>query len=312
MRVGQNPVKAVESIAPPAPVTVVVITYIPFLSGYYAQGLEVLQRCLESLWAHTEGDYDLMLFDNASCGQVRDYLLAGQVSGKIQYLTLSERNLGKAGAWNLALAAAPGEIVVYADADVYFHPGWLPAQIAALTAFPEAGMVTAMPLITPLENSAATVRWTEQQMDLALQRGAIFPWEELWRHARSVGMNETEARAFHAQHEAIRIQRQGTAFYVGAGHFQFAAPKAVLDEVLPIPSERPMGQVKLLDEAIDSAGYLRLCTADTYVEHMGNSLADKPLPAALPGRQRRRLPRLVTRLLQWLHDKSFQLLFKEH
>jgi glycosyltransferase involved in cell wall biosynthesis len=140
MRVGQNPIKSVETIAPPAPVTVVIISYIPFLSGYYEHSLEILKLCINSIRANTSGEYDLYVFDNASCSEVRNYLLAEQSAGKIQFLQLSERNVGKAAAWNIALAAAPGDYVAYADSDVYFYPGWLEASLQAFKDFPQAGM----------------------------------------------------------------------------------------------------------------------------------------------------------------------------
>jgi len=43
MRIGSNPVKVKKpSLNPPQPVTVVIITYIPYLSGYFQSSLEVL------------------------------------------------------------------------------------------------------------------------------------------------------------------------------------------------------------------------------------------------------------------------------
>lgn len=311
MRVGQNPMKSVDKLRPPAPVTVVVINYIPTLSGYYAQSLEVLKRCLGSISAHTGGDYELMVFDNASCEDVRDYLLAELAAGRIHYLTLAERNLGKSAAWNLALAAAPGEVVVYADADVYFHPGWLPGTLQALKDFPQAGMVSAKPLLTQAEKSPATLRWLGQQTEWQVERGRLIAWEDYWAHARSLGHEESYAREIWEQYESIRLSRAGRSYYVGAVHFQFAAPKAALLAALPIPPEQPMGQANFqLDIAIDAAGYLRLCTAENYVDHMGNVLPeDKAVPMG-QARPRRSLPGPLARLLQWLHEKSFQVLYK--
>lgn len=310
MRVGQNPIKSVESIAPPAPVTVVIISYIPFLAGYYAQSLEVLKRCLGSLAAHTEGEYDLMLFDNGSCAEVREYLLAEQAAGRIQYLTLSERNLGKAGAWNIALAAAPGGTVVYADSDVLFLPGWLPAHLAALKAFPEAGMITGMPLLTPQQYSTATIKWAEKTRGVKMERGALIAWEDFWQHARSLGDDEATARDFYESNEAIRITRSKTTCFAGAGHFQFAAPKAVLDAVLPIPAERPMGRVRLLDELVNKAGYLRLSLPDWYVQHLGNTLPDDGLGATAAAPRARRLWPPYRAMLQWLYDRIFNILHR--
>lgn len=312
MRVGQNPVKGMESVAQPAPVTVVVISHIPFLAGYYAQSLEVMKRCLGSLAAHTKGEIDLMVFDNGSCAEVREWLLGEQAAGRVQFLTLAERNIGKAGAWNLALAAAPGEVVVYADSDVYFYPGWLEPHLEALDLFPEAGMVTGMPILTPEKYSTATVKWAQGRRGVRTERGQLIGWEDFWRHAASLGDNEEEARRFFEANEAVRITRKDARYYVGAAHFQFAAPRAVLQGVLPIPAERPMGRVRLLDEMVNAKGYLRLSTTEWYVRHMGNTLEGFESEGARVFRRTRRDPKFrpLRKLLQWLYDRIFHILYR--
>jgi hypothetical protein len=338
MRIGQNPAKFVDSVPEPQRVTVAVISYIPFLSGYYAQGLEVLQACLGSLWANTRMPFDLLVFDQASCPEVRAYLHDQHAAGKIQFLVLSEKNLGKAAAWNFVFSAAPGEIIAYADADIHFEPGWLEALVGVLERYPQAGMVTGIPMWSPAQYSSATVRWAQSTAGISLQRGKLLPWEDYWQHARSLGQDEGEARRnFEGQEDLLIEDRRsgpphpahrssqnpprssldvapGTLntaqFFVGAGHFQFVARKSVLQEVLPIPAERPMGQVRRLDAAINERGYLRLSTPDWWVRHMGNTLAeenasDLAIPAA-----RRPLRGPLRRLVQWLYHKAFELLYK--
>ncbi len=321
MRVGQNPVKAIERIAPPALVTAVVISYIPFLSGYYAHSLELLKLCLTSLRKTTNGDVDLMVFDNGSCGEVCDYLLREQVAGLIQYLTLSERNQGKPAAWNFAFAAAPGEFVAYADSDVYFHEGWLKASMDALKTFPQAGMVTAMPILTPQKYSTATIKWAKRQRRVKIKRGELLPWDDFWRHARSLGDSEEIARRFYAENPAVQLNYKGKRYYAGAAHFQFAARKCVLQEVLPIPADRPMGRVRLLDEAINAKGYLRLSTEEWYVQHLGNQM---PAQADLVHESSLKIPASkkqpagagiwrwapLRKLLQWLNGWSFDRLHR--
>ena len=125
MRIGQNPAKFVKEVAKPARITVAVLNYIPFMSGFYADGLEVLKVCLESIRASADLPFDLLVFDNGSCEEARQYLLDEHTAGRIQFLILSEKNLGKGGAWNMILAGAPGEIIAYTDSDAYFYPGWL-------------------------------------------------------------------------------------------------------------------------------------------------------------------------------------------
>jgi cellulose synthase/poly-beta-1,6-N-acetylglucosamine synthase-like glycosyltransferase len=123
MRTGQNPAKSVNKVAKPQRITVAVLNYIPFISGYYADMLNVLQTGLGSIWANTDMPYDLMVFDNGSCSEVKDYLNNQVKEGRIHYLILSEKNLGKGGAWNVILNAAPGEVIAYTDNDCYFYPG---------------------------------------------------------------------------------------------------------------------------------------------------------------------------------------------
>jgi glycosyltransferase involved in cell wall biosynthesis len=313
MRVGQNPVKAVESIEAPAPVTVVIISYIPFLAGYYAQSLDVLKRCLASIKANTVGDYDLMLFDNGSCAEARAYLLEQEDAGNIDFLFLSERNLGKAGAWNLALAAAPGEVIAYADSDVYFHPGWLEAHLDALDAFPNVGMLTGMPLLSPEKYSSSTVKWAESARGVKFERGQSLSWEDFWRHARSLGDDEEVARKFYSETESIRISKANKQFFAGAAHFQFVSKKDVLQEVLPIPAERPMGRVRLLDEMINEKGYLRLSLPHWYVHHMGNTLSEAEELVAAKGQDSSSIWQWgpMRKLLQRLYDRIFSILYRQ-
>src|SRR3989304_7286531 len=98
MRLGHNPAKFVDQVHKPQRITVAVLTYVPFLSGYFATYLEVVKACLASLWEHTDLPYDLLVFDNGSCPELLDYLNEAHRPGRIQYLILSKTNRGKGGA----------------------------------------------------------------------------------------------------------------------------------------------------------------------------------------------------------------------
>jgi glycosyltransferase involved in cell wall biosynthesis len=125
MRIGQNPAKFVKTVAQPERITVAVLNYIPLLSGYYADLLSVLKAHLSSLRADAGLPFDLMLFDNGSCEEVQQFLLDEFNTGNIEYLLLSQKNLGKGGAWNILFGGAPGEIIAYTDNDVLFSKNWL-------------------------------------------------------------------------------------------------------------------------------------------------------------------------------------------
>ncbi|MGB9639340.1 MAG: hypothetical protein ACPL3P_08775, partial [Anaerolineales bacterium] len=162
--------------------------------------------------------------------------------------------------------------------------------------------------------------WAENQADAHLQEGRILAWEDFWKHARSLGKTEDEAKALYSEHQDILLTYQGQQYYVGAGHFQFIAYRKILQEVLPIPSKRPMGQVMALDTAINQRGYLRLSTTEWWVQHLGNTLEgfrEHPRAEAKLNNPKRRQPKNIwkwqplRKALFWLYHKTFDLLYRE-
>lgn len=276
MRIGHNPAKTLEKTQKPAEITVAITVHIPFMTGYFKQSLDVFKLCLESLSAHTDLPYDLLIFDNASCDGVRNFLRELQREGKIQYLILSEKNMGVVGAWNVIFGAAPGKYIAYSDYDIYFYPNWLSALIELLETFPEAGMVTGLPLLTPMKFSSSTIEWAEKTSDAVLDSGQMISWENFWRHCQAIGSSRDEGQEFFQNNQSLQINYHGKHCFVGAGHFQFVGRKEYFQKITPLYAERPMGsEVRNLDIAINRQGYLRLCTPQWYVEHMGNVVQEK-------------------------------------
>ncbi len=272
MRVGQNPAKFVKEVARPERITVAVLNYIPFLSGFYAEALDVLKVCLESARNDPGLPFDLMVFDNASCEEVRQYLLDEHQAGRIQYLFLSEKNLGKGGAWNIILAGAPGEIIAYADSDVLFSPGWLKRSVELLETYPNVGMVTARPFRTREEYMTATLQWAQHTPEVRVEEGQLIPWEVFLEFDLSLGQSEEEIRRRYENTRDVRLTYRGVPAFVGASHWQFTAWKTTLQNFLPFSMDRPMGQVKQLDERMNAAGFLRLMTAEPLAMNMSNTL----------------------------------------
>ena len=313
MRVGQNPARFVEKVAQPAEIMVAVVNCIPFLSGYYEQSLEVLKVVVESLNATrvSAHPYDVMIFDNHSCGEVRNYLKEASDQGKIQYLVLSESNIGKIGAWNFMFAAAQGKYIVFSDGDIEFRPGWLSASLELFETFPNVGMVTARPLPTPKEFSSATYKWALDEK--VLEEGPFIDREIIAEHARSLGI-KTKAGGSKVPWHMSRVTFDGKVAYVGAAHFQFMSRRDVLQKIVPIPSDQPMRGERTLDIAINQAGLLRLTTVEPLVAHMGNCPPDSG--KVLDSRpQRKTLLRRflhlsgIRRLLLWVNNQIFRLYF---
>ncbi len=270
MRIGQNPAKFVKNVSRPARITAAVLNYIPFLSGFYAEALDVLQACLLSLRNAPGSSFDLMVFDNGSCAEARDFLVAEKDAGHIQYLILSEKNVGKGGAWNVMLAGAPGEIIAYSDSDVLFSPGWLSRSVEILDTFPNVGMVTARPFRTPPELFQATLDWARAHA--RLDQGEFIPWETYLEFNLSLGQTEEENRKVYAETRDWRIEYEGVTAFAGASHWQFTAYKSRLQQFLPFDMEKPMGQVRELDRRMNQAGLLRLMVSDPLAMNMSNTL----------------------------------------
>lgn len=276
MRLGQNPAKFVNSVAKPERITVAVLNYIPFVSGYYAELPQVLEACLRSIRSSAEGiAYDLMVFDNASCPEVKQNLLRWQDEGLIDMLILSSKNLGKGGAWNIMLEGAPGEIIAYSDNDCLFHPGWLARSLEILETYPNVGMVTARPFRTNPESYTATLGWAQENEETTVQEGDLVPFEVFREFDLSLGQSEEEIKTHYQTSRDVRLDYKGVSAYIGASHWQFASYKAVLSRYLPFHMDRPMGQVKQLDQRMNADGYLRLMATDPLVMNMSNTLENR-------------------------------------
>jgi len=277
--------KWLQPTSQPRRITVTTIVHIPEVKDFWADSLEVLKLCFQSLHENTGQPFDLMVVDNGSCREVCEFLLQRQAEGQIQFLTFSSYNLRKIGALKLLLASAPGEIISYTDSDVYFLPGWLDATLKVFEAFPEAGQVTALPTADRIgQFTASTMKGIASDPSLSVKRGYnLLP--ELFKeaHRNSIGKSKQQYAETLTGKEEILISRNGVSAYASAQDFQFTTSRRVLDAIGPLimknnseyfdPLYSPVFEARA-----DEKGFWRLATTDYLIHHIGNRM-----PASVEG-----------------------------
>lgn len=337
-RVGKHPLKVTGMVdhVTPAPITIVTIVYIPMQEGYWENSLAVLKKFFESLMAHTPSPFDVMVFDNGSCKEVKDYLIELQREGKIQYLILSIVNLKKLGALDFLLSTAPGEIIAYADSDVYFLPGWLESSLDILNTYPEAGKVTACPLLVGDATRFSAYLQASQDSSIEVQSGLLIPDQFILAHQLSLGESEKRISIRSEERIDVLLNRRGCKAFLSGADFQFVIKKEVAEKMLPLVIEDPKDYYDpiyspILEKKLDAAGYWKLTTPDYLVHHMGNNLPDldKEIPWAqnyqkrindnylnttLPKKKTKIYSRIIKidiirRFLKKLHTTTYKLLY---
>lgn len=259
----------------PHNITITTIVHIPYLGGYWEYSLDVLEICINSISAGMRLPFDLMVFDNGSCREVQNYLAEKKNQGKIQYLIMSDKNLGKVGAWNVLFSAAQGEIIVYADSDVLFYDGWFDESLGILEAFPKTGMVTAQPMRGRPDyyevNSTALVE-IENDPSISFRKGKLIPNEILEKVRLGLGYSKEYYKSNNLDPFIdVELFRNNRIAYISASHFQFLSKRSILQQLVPFNGDKAYGGDNQLEYGMNKLGYWGLSTTDYLVHHMGNN-----------------------------------------
>jgi hypothetical protein len=273
-RVGMNPARGQPSGYQPARITLAMLTYLPNQGGYFEQRFAVTRLSLESLIANTPQPYDLFVFDNGSCPELVDYLRGLRDQGKIQYLILSSRNIGKIGALQIIFRSAPGEIIAYSDDDVLFLPGWLEAHLKLFETYPRVGLVTGFYIRSHMRYGTQAIEAFAARPEVKTEQGFLIPRELEQHYIDNMGRTwETYQQEVEGL-EDLRLTFQGVEALASAGHHQFIASRQVLLEAMPAEwSGQLMGKVRELEITIDQLGYLRLSTCQPVTHLLGNIIS---------------------------------------
>jgi len=275
-RIGMNPGRGKRSDFQPARVTAAILTFLPNDVGYFANRFDVMRACIESLLKNTNVPFDLMVFDNGSQAKVVDYLRSLRDNGDVNFLILSENNVGKINALHMMFHSAPGEVIAYCDDDVFFLPGWLERHLEVLDTYPDVGLVTGMYIKPHMKEGISSTLRFAQSKDVKMEKGTLVGREIEQHYIENMGRTWDTYQQEIAGLEDVRITYKGIQTFASAGHYQFVARKDRILKALPEKwSVNLMGQMRDLDITIDRLDLLRVCTTPATIRLLGNQINEK-------------------------------------
>ena len=270
-RIGMNPSRGQSTDYKPAKISMVMLTYIPNDIGYFEKRFEVMRTSLESYIQNTSVPHDLLVFDNNSNEKVVNYLKEMRDKGKIDYLILSSRNIGKMGALQIAFRAVPGEIIAYSDDDVFFLPGWLERHLEVLETYPKVGVVTGLYIRPHMKEGIGSVLRFAEEENVEVRRGDLVSKDLQTHYIENTGRTWEQYEKETAGLEDMVLTYKGVTTLASAGHYQFVTRKEVILQALPgVWQSQLMGKMRELDLQMDLMGYLRLCTHPATIRLLGN------------------------------------------
>lgn len=249
------------------------VTCFPHTHGYYREWRRLLTLTFGSLWQSTGGQYPILVFDNASCPEVRGFLGELQGRGVISLLMLSERNVGKLAGLNALLSAAGScDYVAYADSDFFFKAGWLEESVKVLDSFPSVGLVCSCPVLRFPEPGSWELANMPEGPGVVLERGRFVAREYVEQMGRDLGKDSAAYVAAKLDAEQIRLTSGGVSCYWSAWHAQFVVRRDLIRAVFPLPRGFLAETTKEaeLDKRIVAAGFGRVSTVKGCVRHLGN------------------------------------------
>lgn len=266
MRVGKNP-NYYENAETFPRIVLAVITHLPNRIGYHAHRFDVVKTCLMDLADAETADTRVMVWDNGSDGQFRDWL---RLDYRPDYLVLSP-NVGKQAARAaIANMLPPETILSLCDDDFTFADGWLDAHLQILNTFPNVGAVSGFAARYSFRwGIESTLDWARRHAELQIGRFLTDASEA--EYARGIGADAARLKVKHATDKDYLVTYKGLSAYAQAQHAQFVT---IAGRIAPLCQYKSsaMGEERSFDETIDKAGLLRLATTKQYTRHMGNVL----------------------------------------
>jgi len=254
------------------------VTFIPYVTGYYEDRITITELSLQSAIKGALGrEMDILIFDQGSCPEWR-----GRLSSflDLEYVTsvyFSGYNIGKRSALHKIMRMVDSEIISYTDDDVLFYPGWLDEAVTLLDEFP-ADLVTGSPILTRF-------KWYEKQLERFKNDNTItveeLSWEDYpkdWLKDDALGRGLPRTKYIRlitkAKVRPVQVLRGGRKAWAVGHHMQFTAIRDAICPYFSISGRELMGGDTERDVAMDAGGLSQLATLERTTRHMGSTLDD--------------------------------------
>lgn len=275
MRIGMNPQKQENKITLHTNHRIIVVVYIPELTGYYQNILQVFQLCLESIIATKNNQCAITVVNNASCKEVFDFLDDGFRNEKIDCVIHHKENIGKIDAIIGAARGSREPLITMTDVDILFKEGWQENIENIFAKIKNVGSVSPIPVRKSLNyGTGSTLR--KILFHKVKFRLAPIPenFEDYNKYLQSINWTQE------ISNDKLWpvVEKNGVKAILGSGHQVLTVRREILFKTVPIsPSLIRVGghsEFDYVDEPINKAGGMRLATYTNFAYHMGNTVED--------------------------------------
>lgn len=273
MRTGVNPQKSEDYLVLKKNHRVVMVVFIPELSGYYEDMLEILKVSINSLYATIPNTSAITVVDNGSCDEVREYLYKLYREKVIDSLQMHQENIGKIDAQIGAARTSREPLITLTDCDILFRPEWVSETFSVFNNFSSVGSVS------PLPPRKAHTYYTVTAQEKILTGSYQLQFEPIPENFKDYNLF-LKSINWHLEKDENGlwpiIRKNGKSAILGSDHQVITLRRDILFNTTPAtPSLTKVGKEserEYVDLAIDLNGGLRLSTCRYFANHMGNQL----------------------------------------
>ena len=252
---------------------IIVPVYLPELTGYYEQGLDILKICLDSICMTVHKKTFISVVNNGSCEAVKTYLDECLKTEKIQEV-IHTTAIGKINAIAKGISGHDFDLVTITDADVLFVKGWQKAVYDIYETFPKAGMVGTTPNSKMWNYLTENIHF-DNFFSKKLKFRPVSNPDDMLKFDISVGKKNLFKNA--SLYKILSIKKEQIIAVVGTGHFVATYKSSILQNLRQSSDHfkiSPDSDNKYLDIPSIENGHWRLSTYKNYTYHIGNQLED--------------------------------------